>query len=337
MLDVESSEKTWDERNEEFGDNSVSNQLSETGLEGERENIEMMLLKRNPINPVLISKQLVDKQQNIVVLIIDSKLESRYEEFNVRELSQYIFTATDALETISSNLSTPSPTSSGVSKSAVNKVTLRDIRRLDYQFHPHEDPFIFVRRHCVLFSIAPIRAVIMADQLIFIVPNGADSIIQILQDCLKAVFNANLTVGSGVLSDVSESSRVLSRTHSPYVSNAAFSSRNNVTDSNNFAAVCNIPFEAVAYEACLTAAIAVQTHSFVLCADEISKIVLHFKHRTLMPIEMQESMRMLKNNVNRQNNRIINCKKVLISTLDDIDDLALMNLSILKKHSHLYW
>jgi hypothetical protein len=40
------------------------------------------------------------------------------------------------------------------------------------------DPF---RRHVVLLSFDPIRALIMADRLLLIVPDGADSLLQTLK------------------------------------------------------------------------------------------------------------------------------------------------------------
>lgn len=59
---------------------------------------------------------------------------------------------------------------------------LRDLRRLEYLFTPQEEPAIFVRRHAVIISLDPLRVVVMADRLILIVPDGADTLIQLLSN-----------------------------------------------------------------------------------------------------------------------------------------------------------
>jgi magnesium transporter len=44
------------------------------------------------------------------------------------------------------------------------------------------DSTILVRWHCVLFNLDPIRAIIMSDRVILIVPDGADSLLSIIED-----------------------------------------------------------------------------------------------------------------------------------------------------------
>lgn len=38
-------------------------------------------------------------------------------------------------------------------------IQYRDIRRLEYTFNPHEEPYIIIRRHVVVFNFTPLRAV----------------------------------------------------------------------------------------------------------------------------------------------------------------------------------
>ncbi len=54
------------------------------------------------------------------------------------------------------------------------------MRRLEYQFTPQEEPTVLVRRHCVLISLDPIRVIVMSERMILVVPDGADSILQLL-------------------------------------------------------------------------------------------------------------------------------------------------------------
>ena len=42
------------------------------------------------------------------------------------------------------------------------------------------DPTVLIRRHCVILLLDPIRAIIMSDRLLLLVPNGADMLISIL-------------------------------------------------------------------------------------------------------------------------------------------------------------
>jgi hypothetical protein len=71
--------------------------------------------------------------------------------------------------------------------SAVSELRLRDLRRLDYQFNPNEEKSVLIRRHAVLFAMDPMRAVVMTNRLILIVPSGADSLISILDKYMKGV------------------------------------------------------------------------------------------------------------------------------------------------------
>ena len=39
------------------------------------------------------------------------------------------------------------------------EIQYRDIRRLEYTFNPHEEPYVIIRRHVVVFNFTPLRAV----------------------------------------------------------------------------------------------------------------------------------------------------------------------------------
>ena len=57
-----------------------------------------------------------------------------------------------------------------------------DLRYLENQFHTHEEPTVLVRKHTVLISLNPLRAIVTADRMILIVPDGADSLLYMLHD-----------------------------------------------------------------------------------------------------------------------------------------------------------
>ena len=62
-----------------------------------------------------------------------------------------------------------------------------DLRHLESQFSPHEEPTVLVRRHAVLISFNPLRAVVMADKLMLIVPNGADALLYLLHEHMHGI------------------------------------------------------------------------------------------------------------------------------------------------------
>jgi hypothetical protein len=88
-------------------------------------------------------------------------------------------------------------TSSEPTYDATGTLRLRDLRRLDFQFNPNEERSVLIRRHAVLFAMDPIRAVVMAKRLILIVPDGADSLLSILDQYMKEWVSAKANVKGG--------------------------------------------------------------------------------------------------------------------------------------------
>jgi hypothetical protein len=77
---------------------------------------------------------------------------------------------------------------------------IRDLRRLDFNLNPSEEPSFWVRKHAILISIDPIRAVVMASRIVIIVPpGGMDKILDILERHL-AECTADFRSSSGKLS-----------------------------------------------------------------------------------------------------------------------------------------
>lgn len=58
--------------------------------------------------------------------------------------------------------------------------------------------------------------------------------------------------------------------------------------------------------------------------------------RSLLPIEIQEKMRSLKNELSVMLNRTVGSKNVLQAITEDDEEMALMNLSLLKSKPKLY-
>ena len=126
----------------------------------------------------------------------------------VRNISRHSFADPFFVETSSGNVMRTSQIIPGRSNSILDdedtplgaiQIRIRDLRRLDFNLNPSEEPSFWVRKHAVLISIDPIRAVVMASRIIIIVPpGGMDNILEILEkhlaDCLGIGEN-NVEIG----------------------------------------------------------------------------------------------------------------------------------------------
>jgi len=79
----------------------------------------------------------------------------------------------------------------------IREIQYHDLRHLEHQFNPHEEPTVLLRRHAVLMSLNPLRAVITADKLVLIVPNGADSLLYLLHEHMHAIVEDDDVFGTG--------------------------------------------------------------------------------------------------------------------------------------------
>jgi magnesium transporter len=61
----------------------------------------------------------------------------------------------------------------------------RDMRRMVIPFSKSNEPALIVRRHAMLFNFDPLRAIILRDRLLVLVPDGADSILEELEGRLR--------------------------------------------------------------------------------------------------------------------------------------------------------
>ncbi|KDO32726.1 hypothetical protein SPRG_02424 [Saprolegnia parasitica CBS 223.65] len=64
----------------------------------------------------------------------------------------------------------------------VQALHMRDLRKLDHTFSATNEPSIAVRKQVILVNADPLRGVIMRDCCLLFVPNGADTLIQLLRN-----------------------------------------------------------------------------------------------------------------------------------------------------------
>jgi hypothetical protein len=97
-----------------------------------------------------------------------------------------------------------------------------------------------------------------------------------------------------------------------------------------------IPFEIHAYEALLMTVKALETQEYTFIHDKIQNALFYFKDAALVPIKVQSQIRQLKNDLSIMMNRVHGSRQALQYITEDDEEMALMNLSLLKKKPKLY-
>ena len=177
----------------------------------------------------------------------------------------------------------------------------RDLRRLDMPFSASNQPMVMARNHVVLLNFDPLRAVVLVDRLVVLVPDGADSILSELQ---KRLF------GPHALEDMEDP-------------DGSFSSA-----SRTFA------FRAI--EALLVIVVLNLEKELLEVSDSMNAVLRRLHHVRYMSVEALETLRMLKNRVGVQLARAHNTKRAVMDVLDEDEDMALMNLSRQQAEPHLF-
>jgi hypothetical protein len=151
--------------------------------------------------------------------------ESSYKSMTLRELLQHVYldTGEECVGTgDAGEEKVGSPFAAEGGTECVGELRLRDLRRLDFLFNPNEERALLVRRHVVLFAMVssawsecfnpsiratprpqhhafadkalrllylhaqdPVRALVMARRLVLIVPDGADSLLAMLDGYMR--------------------------------------------------------------------------------------------------------------------------------------------------------
>lgn len=245
----------------------------------------------NALNPYL-TKKIAERHVELFILEISYLGSSEFKYSNIRELYTYIRQEAEKFDNIENSSSTQNR---GI-KFAVSNIQQRDVRRLDFQCNLQDEAIVIVRKHVVLIAFDPLRVVIMADRIILIIPDGADSLLNLIQESMKAWVLGN-------------------------------------NDKNN---EVRLPFESHAYEAIIATVLALQNQEYDIIHDRIQRILNDYKSTSNMPIDTQETMRLYKNKVISQVAKVSAFRNSLSALLENEEDLALMNLTKLKITPSLY-
>jgi len=226
-----------------------------------------------------------------------------------------------------------------VAAESVLGIRIRDLRRLDFNANANEDISVQVRRHVVLFSADPIRAVITATKLWIVVPPGADSLMKNVDDCLQEWWE-------GPVKQSKSSNHVKKNVNS--VNSANNKNNNNsgmdtpVTDTsedhmNIDRGHLDLYFEGHCYETLLstvTSIIESESSSLIKRGQKVLKL-LRLKN-IILTTEAQASISSLKVSLSQLIVKVQKYRISLEDILNDEETTALMNLTYLLKDPSLY-
>jgi magnesium transporter len=246
----------------------------------------------------------------------------------------------------------------------------RDMRRLVTPFSSSNSQEIMVRRHCILLNCDPLRAIVLRDRLLLLVPDDSEAMLETLakrilggrEEMEDSVFGTSPTTESG-RSQKETSSRddkgglfsgltghgkkKDSKQSDSGVSDATVEETEDESDEDSMADEwedlqggrwIDLPFELKAVDAVL------QTVSIMLAEDvELLQEAVYDtidevlnNGNALVGDQDQKILRALKNEIKEMNARVDNFVRAITEALDDLEDLSLMNLSRLITHPELF-
>lgn len=157
----------------------------------------------------------------------------------------------------------------------------------------------------------PIRAIVLTDRIIVVVPDGADSLISILTNVL------NVQKADEIIDSAAHKDSVLASVVSE-------------DDSSKVA------FEIKAYEAILDTVIRTQRLEFTRIKRSVHESLVKLKKRAIIPAQLQEKIRGLKNQLSSIAARVTAHRRALNELLEQDVDMAVMNLTKLKQNPSWY-
>ena len=91
-----------------------------------------------------------------------------------------------------------------------------------------------------------------------------------------------------------------------------------------------------AYNALFSTIVAIHQQEFVSVSAKVELVLNKFQSSKTITVDLQEALRVLKNSVSSEELKVAAYQNLLRNMLQCSEDLALMNLSILKNNEDLY-
>ena len=226
----------------------------------------------------------------------------------------------------------------------------RDMRKLVTPFSASNEPELIVRRHAMLLNFDPLRAIILRDRAIVLVPDGADSLLVQLEKRIRGEPSGMFSEHQ--MSDIpgSDSSPALDKLDPNGRIHSSFADGNETVDmeeeddlhdnliGTEWAELdakdwIDLPFELQSVDAVLSSVSAILTDEVVDLQLGANKVIADLiRPDADVGDHAQETLRTLKNVVQEMTSRVRGFNRAIDTLLEDYEDMALMNLSRLLTH-----
>ena len=98
----------------------------------------------------------------------------------------------------------------------------------------------------------------------------------------------------------------------------------------------DLPFEAKVYEVVIATTLAMYQKEFKELKENTDEVLKEFVGSRLVPFRIQEGMQEIKNKVATASSKVSSCCTWFVSLVAEDEEMALMNLSLLKQRPELY-
>ena len=203
----------------------------------------------------------------------------------------------------------------------------RDMRRLVAPFSSSNAPELMVRRHVILMNFDPLRAILLRDRLLILVPDGSDSILIELQRRLQGKSSDDVHYNEWDL--------IQSVTNNLLFENKAMHRQDecDVDEELKIDRLLNhVAFEFQAVDAVLATVCNMLSKDASYLKKRIQGIIDEFRRGSAPGDHAQDRFRVLKDSMKELEGRVQGVVRALDQILDNDQDMALMNLSRLVTH-----
>jgi magnesium transporter len=230
----------------------------------------------------------------------------------------------------------------------------RDMRRLATPFSLSNEPELIVRRHVMLLNFDPLRAIILRDRLLVLVPDGADSLLETIEKRVRAgaagfesdIFGEPLERDPATSASENEHFLQTTKAHSSDIPPPSETAT--LVDDDEFGSEqlerdefeelrrktwINLPFELQCMDAVLHGATELlASQALDIQIDALSSMEYLLKPGTGVGTFAQDMLRTTKTNVHRMLSRVNAFVRAMTQILNEDEDMALCNLSRLITH-----
>lgn len=227
----------------------------------------------------------------------------------------------------------------------------RDMRKLVTPFSASNEPELIVRRHAMLLNFDPLRAIILRDRAIVLVPDGADSLLVQLENRILGKDTSPFCDYRGTMQEGAPSLSKLHSTAESATDNRDVSGTVDMEaddDDNDEWKLSlidmewadldakgwiDLPFELQCVDAVLSSVSSTMAEDVLELQLGANTIITELVANKADDGDLsQETLRTMKNSVREMISRVQGFNRAIDTVLEDYEDLALMNLSRLLTH-----